>query len=1425
MKKLNLLRLLFGAMFLIAATAFTSCVDDNDDDGMPYLEVAPEALTFSAEGVAEGASAVTVKSNRPWTLAFESGADWVTPSATDGKAGTTEVEFSIPASNESRTATLSFQLKNSYGAYFTKTVTIQQGEAPVAGAVSELVAFIKDTHAGVESGNTVPLGYSKASIEAVILANNEYGNNFGKLYVGDNISLPNSAIVLYDTKEFTKANSVNYPVGKKVTLELSGAEYSPFGNLRELKGVTVTVSDDDPVELVIPSLSAATFNSGNYQGQYVRVNDLTPQSAYVGEAWATGAKRKVVLDGPSSTTVQSYMATATDAPDFGMLYIKAATGPMLGTAEQNFNNIQLIPTKPSDVAAFVSNDPILSVDPETVSLNAAAGSSGTFAVTSNGDWTVAKASGDGFTFDPDKGSQNGTVTITASKANETNAEVTLGTLTVTDGTNTKTVTVKQKIASSDILFENFGTNPVSENTDVAQFNDYLRDGSGVTAQTTYTGNKASIRKTGAPDTDAISGPNALWVASNGYFDVNKLKLESGETKLQIKFAAMASNAAVGASDITLSLSGNDGGSWKTVTYELESIAGESKYKWVICNFTLKTAVSELSLRIASSVGTRVDDLSVTTGAGGQEVDLPTSGVVTEPITIPEIVNAMTGTATVIDNDKNRTFEAVVCGDKTFHNYPNGYNYLMTPGSSDPKNGIVLYNFDLDGKFETGDKIKVTLKAGTAKSQLYSNSVYQISGVTEADIEVLSQNNAITPVKVAPTAIQNYFGMPVTVENTTTSTGGVWQPVPETLSNVTVSSAGTDFVVNFNKMATGFDFAYVATTGTISGIATIFDGKGQIAPRNAADLAAFNGGAATPAVTTANASNVAETTVTLGGSIANADLADYSAVGVEYVVFATGNTPDWTGSVKVPAATKAATWTVDVTGLTKETQYAFRAYATPNTGDILYGDHKTFVTTGGSGGATTITIPELLAKITATSAAEVIDENVTYTFEGVICGDPKAGNASFGTLYVMTPGATTGGNGISLYNSVFWSEGDYKLGDKVLVTLTAGVAKGQIRNSIPQVSEIGTGEVIVQSSGNAVTPIKVNSVADISNYFNMPVTIEATTSAAGMWMDSGANTTRTLTAGGANLAVYFNKNAWTTFQDQPYSATTAEITGIAAVYSGNNQILPRNLDDVKNFKSSTPMIVAVTPTLVNFPAAGGSETLVVEVVNMGSNTLSTSGLSGILSAEVNGSNVVVTAEANPNASEVSQTLTISLSGGNSVNVPITVLGTAGGPTYTLISQIADLSAGKYYMAGYVEDAAPYNYQMWTGTVSYAGTGTTSNSDLVTVPYQYTSNQLNPERTAVTTEIELVAVNGKDNTYYIKVGDKYLYNSVKTTNRRLYLKEATENAEWVFMDKSNGTGMAPSNNGVYLITASASSNYIRSYKTETQTKVGVFFFKKN
>lgn len=178
MKKSNFWKLLSGTVFF-ATVALASCVDDNDDKGMPYLEVTPDVLTFNADGAPEGASAFTVKSNRPWTLEVLEGSDWVTPSATQG-SGDGTVEFTIPASNVGRIAKLSFNLKNAYGAYWTKEVTIEQGEAPKAGEVSALVAYIKNTWPSLESG-TEELNYSQKTIPAVILANNEGGNNFGKL--------------------------------------------------------------------------------------------------------------------------------------------------------------------------------------------------------------------------------------------------------------------------------------------------------------------------------------------------------------------------------------------------------------------------------------------------------------------------------------------------------------------------------------------------------------------------------------------------------------------------------------------------------------------------------------------------------------------------------------------------------------------------------------------------------------------------------------------------------------------------------------------------------------------------------------------------------------------------------------------------------------------------------------------------------------------------------------------------------------------------------------------------------------------------------------------------------------------------------------------------------------------------------------------
>lgn len=502
--------------------------------------------------------------------------------------------------------------------------------------------------------------------------------------------------------------------------------------------------------------------------------------------------------------------------------------------------------------------------------------------------------------------------------------------------------------------------------------------------------------------------------------------------------------------------------------------------------------------------------------------------------------------------------------------------------------------------------------------------------------------------------------------------------------------------------------------------------------------------------------------------------------------------------------------------------------------LATGAGGTEIDLGNGGGdpseATAITIPELISKMTTEQT--ILDNNADRYLTAIVQSDVEGGNYTNNNLVVATENATTAGNGIMLSGSqVDPKELGLKKGDKIKVTLHKGKAQIVNYQGVYEVTGAKTEEwATVEKEGTAtITPIEITP-NDLINYQSMTVKIKkATPQAAGIW---GVNSPYTFTSGGQEFAVFCKSDA-AAFMDQPFAAVESDITGIVTVYKKEvPQLAPRNMEDVAGFASTTPTITSATPTSLSFPATGGSKDIEIGVVNMGSNTLSHGGLSGILSATINGTKVTVNAEANTTTKEIEQTLKVSLTNGNSIDIPITVAAPSTGGGYSLISTLEELTAGKYFMAGYVElnndkvDLTPYNYQLWTGEVSYTGSGTSSNSDLVTVSYQFKDNEITPQEASKTgTEMELVAVTGKPNTYYIKVGDKYLYNSVATTNRRLYLKDTAEDAEWVFMDKSNGTGVTASNNNTYLITASATYNYIRSYKTETQTKTGIFFFKKN
>lgn len=1237
MKKLNLLRLLFGAMFLIAATAFTSCVDDNDDDGMPYLEVAPEALTFSAEGVAEGASAVTVKSNRPWTLAFESVADWVTPSATDGKAGTTEVEFSIPASNESRTATLSFQLKNSYGAYFTKTVTINQGEV-----VPEKLVY-KETFG--TTGDKTPVasydGWDKTGEgsstvtyagEGVDIRSNLSSVGNGSAYEGSG----GSNLMFGTGNTYFTVQDITLPQGQTGYTLTFGASYFNAPNIEIYDQLTVQFSKDgEKWTNAIPytfenfvaekNWNLATLNftlkefsehlyikflstkkpDGNY-----RIDDVTLVTSAGGQ--------QVDLDNGSVT------------PPVGDVELPTTVVTQFG---DSFNDVISDVVYDSPNWAFTSSDAGYPANPklgwfgsvfgDTFYLQCAAPYSSTQkTVTAYAIMTPFNV----------KAADNKVLTFklawyfnaTESAADDSKIEIVAST-TVTNETITepsvwtvvKTIEYKEGVNEINVYFD--------ESADLSAY--------------------------AASDKVYVA---FRYVGHNNTYRLDDVSFNGGATgSLVVDPTAISLGDAAGA---TAKITVTSTGDWKATVsgsgFSIDKTTGTASDTSITVTASEANASSEIknlgSIVVSNDFGTKT--IAVSQKGVSNDIFYESFGDLEQKLDKWPYINE---SPYVI-----RSGFGYVSGTSDYKTAYASNRWTATTASPTSAGfsgkGLMWLQAGKKAYFTVQDLVLTTEKNLSIRFGLYGNT------------DAFDPQKDVIKLYLSSDA-ENWTEIAYNLENVDATPAWKWASADITLKN-TVS-----------RLSLKIEYPSGAT-GTRVDDVRIFVGTGG----TEIDL---GGGAATPAVTTANASNVAETTVTLGGSIANADLADYSAVGVEYVVFATGNTPDWTGSVKVPAATKAATWTVDVTGLTKETQYAFRAYATPNTGDILYGDHKTFITTGG-GSVTAITIPELLQ----IAKGSVISESQDKVLTAVVCGDPSGNNFSFGTLYVMTEGATEGGNGIVIYNkkSADFNVADYALGDRLKITLQANVAMMDEYNGVKQITGVTTYHV--EKSGTAtVTPINV-APADLASYVSMPATVQqASTAKAGVWCTASSNGNHTFTSGGTNFTVNVNKRA-TVFQDIPYAAATGNITGIVTMYGGKGQIAPRNLNDVEAFKVTVPTITEVTPSSLVWTANDTSEkTVTIEGVNFNGFTLSS--LTSF-NASVEGTTVKISPKAvNTSDAELKETLTITANGGNSVTVTLTQNGASSGTKLTITITPTTADSGFPATAPTTEATATIDGYVW------------------------------------------------------------------------------------------------------------------------------------
>ncbi|WP_147638645.1 BACON domain-containing protein [Alistipes sp.] len=297
---------------------------------------------------------------------------------------------------------------------------------------------------------------------------------------------------------------------------------------------------------------------------------------------------------------------------------------------------------------------------------------------------------------------------------------------------------------------------------------------------------------------------------------------------------------------------------------------------------------------------------------------------------------------------------------------------------------------------------------------------------------------------------------------------------------------------------------------------------------------------------------------------------------------------------------------------------------------------------------------------------------------------------------------------------------------------------------------------------------------------------------------------------SNETVTFNLSNTTentSYRIEVMNSKNFQINKLVLTYSDGGETPP---------PAGNPQITAVNPTSVNFTAAGGSQTVNVTVTDQNGAALSASGLSAPFSATVSGNAVTVTATANTGAA-VSQTLTIAVAGGNSVTVPVSQAAGSVQPggDLTLVTKVADLTAGTYYMAGFAAGA----YQVWAGTLY--------NKQCETNPYNFTDGKLVATATDKMAEVTLEAGSSAGE-FFIKTSDGQYLTVGADGKNQLILTSDKGNNSWTLTDfDDNGVKASSNAFAANMFTStSAQSRFIRSYVTTNTTGIGgIAFFRKN
>lgn len=583
--------------------------------------------------------------------------------------------------------------------------------------------------------------------------------------------------------------------------------------------------------------------------------------------------------------------------------------------------------------------PYLEVDPTTLTFEN--GGTQSFDISTNRPWNATvEDNANWVTLSKTSGEGSATVQVSVPEGTNGEAKINITIGNQSGPLKTATVTVKSGVVvESKVLYsETVGNKSVSSPWPLAGEYDGWNKTGDAAANVTYAGNNASVRSSGLANTDAYegaSGPNVVFFGgAPATFDIQKIALAEGQTNLKLTFGgSRSSKGDDGQYDNTFDTSkfkvevSANGTAWTEIAYEKNNGDTETPY-WIFAtaNFTLKKAASELYIRFTANESSvyRLDDITLATGNGGQEVDLE-GGSVVEPgeataITIPELIALMPepmSTGAVIDANADRFFEAVVQADVESGNYTTYNLQVAVEGATSEKNGVTLYGSQVDPKtlgLKMGDKVKVTLIKGTAKVQNFSG-LYEVTGSkdeTWCKVEKIGTAN-VTPIVITADKLAAYQAMTVTIKNVSSDGSGTWCTADK-YDTHTFTADGTNITVYCQAGSVFAGQTYTKATGDLTGVATMYRSAAQIAPRNLNDVKAFS--SSEPVITGVNPEKVSFAaeggTKDITVTVANGEGKTLSASGLSGILSATVSGNVVTVKAQANASAESVSQTLKIT---------------------------------------------------------------------------------------------------------------------------------------------------------------------------------------------------------------------------------------------------------------------------------------------------------------------------------------------------------------------------------------------------------------------------------------------------------------------------------------------------------------------------------